>query len=159
MTDKPAAPVTRQYVIFTLDSTDYAIPVDNILEIMRTPEVTPLPSLPEWALGIVHLRGDIVSVVDLRRFLGKPAGDIRAGRLLLVRSLREEIQAGFVVDDVSEVADLPEATELCGGESSEPVAQFARGVLERDEKILVVLDPERLMLSPALRQFETLASS
>ena len=159
-TEQPAKENGRQHVVFTLDSTDYAIPISNVVEVTRPLDVTPLPNLPEWALGISNFHGDIVSIVDLRRFLGMPASDnLRSGRLLLVRSLLEDIQVGLVVDDVTEVADLPEVTELSDNESHERVAQFVRGVLERQGKVLVLLDPERLMLSPTLRQFETAASS
>jgi purine-binding chemotaxis protein CheW len=158
--EEPGQTAGRQHVIFTLDSTDYAIPICNVLEITRPLAVTPLPNLPEWALGISNYRGEIVSVVDLRRFFGMPTADnLRAGRLLVVRSLREDIQVGLVVDDVREVVELPEVTELSNTESLETVAQFVLGVLERQEQVLVLLDPERLMLSPTLRQFETAASS
>jgi purine-binding chemotaxis protein CheW len=148
------------HVVFNLDTNDYAIPAANVLEVVRTLDITPLPNLPDWALGICNCRGEIVSVVDLRRFLGiTPAAEAKNGRLMILRSLVEDLQVGLIVDDVREIVDLPEVTELQNTESQDAIAQFVRGVVEREGSVLVLLDPERLMLSPALRQFETAAPS
>src|SRR4030095_6422769 len=77
----------EQHVIFTLDGASYSLPIASVTEIGRPLAVTPLPNVPEWMVGVANLRGDIISVVDLRRFFGLGADEApRGGRMLVVRS-------------------------------------------------------------------------
>jgi hypothetical protein len=64
------AAVEEQHVIFTLAGTEYAAPIANVIEIGRPMVVTPVPNVPDWVLGVANLRGDIISMVNLRAFLG-----------------------------------------------------------------------------------------
>lgn len=147
-----------QHVVFALDETQYAIPIQNVLEISRPPSVTAIPNVPDWLLGIANLRGDIVSIVDLRRFLGMTAADpARTARLMMVRSLREDIQVGFIVDGVREIAYVNEIARLPESPASDQVRPYLTGIAGRDKRMLVLLDPERLLLSSRMRQFETVA--
>jgi chemotaxis signal transduction protein len=62
----------RQYVRFQLGPFQFALPLENAIEIGNKPDITPLPNLPEWVFGICNLRGDIISVVDLSQILQLP---------------------------------------------------------------------------------------
>jgi chemotaxis signal transduction protein len=57
----------QQYIIFKLCDIEFALPLKNATEIGHTPDITPLPNLPQWVVGICNIRGDIVSVVDLKQ--------------------------------------------------------------------------------------------
>jgi hypothetical protein len=59
-----------QHVVFGLAGNTYAIPIDSVREIGRPPAMTSVPNVPDWVLGLVNVRGDIVSLVDLRDFPG-----------------------------------------------------------------------------------------
>ena len=63
----------RQYIKFLLDEIVLGIPLTNALEIEQLSEITPLPSLPPWIPGICNIRGEIISVVDLRGFFQMPS--------------------------------------------------------------------------------------
>lgn len=63
----------RQYVRFQLGPFQFALPLENAIEIGNKPDITPLPNLPEWVLGICNLRGDIISVVNLCQILRLPS--------------------------------------------------------------------------------------
>lgn len=155
-----SAVATEQHVIFSLGGTAYSFPIANVLEIGRPLAVTPLPNVPDWVVGVANLRGDIISVVDLRRFLGMAADDsLHAGRMLVVRSKIEEIQTALIVDAVRGIRLLD------GGRVAQPTAPledgvtpYMRGVYEHKERLLVLLDPEKLMLSPEMRRFEAVSS-
>jgi len=72
--DDPLAEVDpgKPYLQFILAGHDYAVGLTNVLEIGSPAAITPLPHVPEWLLGVSNLRGDILSVVDLRLFFGLP---------------------------------------------------------------------------------------
>lgn len=148
----------EHHVIFTLGETAYSLPIDNVLEIARPPVVTPLPSVPDWVEGVANLRGDIISVINLRAFLGiggEAPISTRETRMLVVRSRYEEVTTGMVVDSVREISYLDaERFDMPTAPVEGQVGQYLRGVHEHGEHLLVLLDPERLMLSPEMRQFE-----
>jgi len=149
----------EQHVIFTLDDAAYSFPISSVTEIGRPLDVTPLPNVPEWIAGVANLRGDIVSVVDLRRFFGFGDDETpRGGRMLVLRSKSEEIQTALMVDAVRGIRIFN------GGQVQQvtapvetSVAPYMRGVYEHDKGLVVLLDPEKLMLSPEMQQFEAAA--
>jgi purine-binding chemotaxis protein CheW len=146
-----------QHVVFRLAGNTYAVPIDNVLEISRLPGVTTVPNVPDWVLGLVNVRGDIVSLVDLRDFLGQGHSVFNAlSRMLVVRARPEEMTAGLMVDEVLGIRFIG-ADRICAPDlsSDDPVVSYLRGVVDADGKLLVVLDLDRLLLSAEMKQFET----
>jgi purine-binding chemotaxis protein CheW len=149
------APAGEQHVVFTLAGTDYAVPISRVLEIGRPSQVTPLPNVPDWVLGLTNLRGDIISVVDLRGFLGLGQAPLGAGRMVVVRSGGEDLTTGLMVDRVKEICRLPvRPLPAPAAAVDDRVAPYLRGVAEHADRLLVFLDLDRLLLSGELRQFD-----
>ena len=147
------SPETR-HLLFAVADLDFAVPIGQVLEIARPAATTPLPHLPDWLAGVTMVRGDIVSVVDLGRFLGLPRGvaEPRA-RLLLVRA--GDVQAGLLVDRVAGVHVLPPTTgRLTERIGNDRVRPYLRGVANHNGRPLLILDLDRLFQSPEMRPFE-----
>ncbi len=145
-----------KHVLFLLDGTQYAIPLENVLEIQRLPRVTALPHVPEWLRGVTNLRGDILSVVDLRVLLSlNETPNSTAQRLLVVRSTREELVIGWVVDRVIGIRGVaPGEVKSYAAQTGDSVAPFIQGLVERDGRFMAVLDVDIILASPELRQFD-----
>lgn len=144
-----------RHVVFTTGGDTYALPLESVREIARMPQTFPVPNTPTWLAGVTNLRGDVVSVVDLGAFLGLEDGLGRADRrLLAVKATREDVFVGLIVDRVNGIRDLgadrPELPARCAG----ALTPYISGVGESDGRMVVVLDADRLLLSPAMRQFE-----
>jgi len=159
--DPAAAALARpedeeQYVIFTLAGAEYAAPITNVIEIGRPLSVTPVPNVPDWVVGVANLRGDIISMVDLRAFLGmERIGYGHASRMLVAQAHQGHLTTGLIVDRVSGIWYLP--VDQIGAPAApieDQVTPYLRGVYELDGRLLVVLDLDRLLLSPEMRQFE-----
>lgn len=154
-----AAPVGEaggeQHVIFSLAETEYAAHIGNVTEIGDPLEATPVPNVPDWVLGVANLRGDIISMVDMRMFLGmEPTGSGHGRRMLVAQARGEELTTGLIVDRVSGIRYLD--VKRIGAPAApmdDQVAPYLRGVYEHDGRLLVVLDFDRLLLSPEMRQF------
>jgi purine-binding chemotaxis protein CheW len=86
----------------------YAVPVGNVVEVVRPGEVTPVPGAAAELLGVLNLRGHVLAVADLARVLGLRAATPPA-RMLVAES--GDLRAGLVIDDVSEVGELGDPTE------------------------------------------------
>lgn len=145
-----------KHVLFVLDDTHYAVAMENVLELQRLPRVTPLPSVPNWLRGVTNLRGDVLSVVDLRSLLEIPPAESSVSqRLIVVRSTLEEISTGWIVDRVIGVRrlateDMQPASTLATGAST----RFLNGIVEFDDRLIALLDVNRVLSSPEMRQFE-----
>ncbi len=147
----------ERHLVFTLDSISYAIPVVNMIEIGRPLPVTRLPFVPAWMLGIVNLRGDIISVVCLRTFLDMtpPDTNARGQRMIVVRSATNEIVTCLLVDGVREIRYL-ELDRINRSPFDEHASRFLHATYTDDDgRTLRRLDTEALLSSPQMRLFET----
>jgi purine-binding chemotaxis protein CheW len=120
-----------EYLAFTLGGDVYAAPVALIREILKPPPLTPVPRAPHEILGIVSVRGQLVTVIDLRRRLrlAESAATKRA-RILLVDATGGEVM-GMFVDEVLQVyrlaeAEIEPAVSALGGEVASYIAGIAR---------------------------------
>lgn len=144
----------RRHIVFTLAGSHYATPVGSVVEIGHVPPVTPVPNVPAWVQGVTNLRGEILAIVDLRRFFElEDDGTEGVGRMLVTRAAGEDLTAGLIVDDVRGVASLS-AADLSAPTASydDRIAPFVTGVQERDGRRLAVLDLESLLNSREIRQ-------
>ncbi len=93
-----------QIVNFTVDNVNYGVPVDQVREVRDMQSVTPVPGAPAYVEGVTNLRGQIITVIDLRKRLGIAGGN-GAGEKILIIDL-EKSAVGVVVDSVTEVSTI-----------------------------------------------------
>jgi len=146
----------RDVLSFTLADETYALPLESIHEILKTPPITPVPRAPADVLGIISVRGRITTVLDLRLrlHLAHEPASARA-RVLLVDSGVELL--GLLVDAVQQVhrlnPDEVALSNMVSGELADYVVGIgrpgARRMAERDatstEELLILLDPAALL--------------
>ena len=144
-----------RYVLLSIASAHYAVLEAFVTELERIPKITPVPRVPAWIRGVTNLRGDVISVVDMRVFLGLDPTASHAARMLVVRLLMEEFSTGLLVDGVDRIVAVP-AEAITPPESSleGPLAPYLRGMCVIEERLVAVLDLDQLLRSPEIRQFE-----
>lgn len=146
----------QSIVAFQLGGTTYGLPMEHVTEIQRVPAVTNLPHVPDWVQGVANLRGHIVSVVDLRMLIGLDPTDAGSPtrRLVVIQSLVDEIDTGLVVDRVLGIRNIS-SSQIAAPTSAveERLAEYLSGVVELEERLIVLLDVEKLLLSDVFRQF------
>ena len=148
----------EQHVIFHLADTEYTVPIGNVTEIGRPLPTTIVPNVPGWMVGVANLRGDIVSMVDLRGFLGMPPAQFEQdGRMIIAQSTDEEVTVGLLVDRVSGIRFLAvEDINVPTAAIEDQVAPYLRGVYEDNGRLLVVLNLDKLLLSSEMQRFESI---
>jgi purine-binding chemotaxis protein CheW len=154
-TARPHRPSAPRHVVFELNDVRYAVPLENVREIQQLPTITPLPRVPDWLSGITNWRGEVLSVVDLRLLLKLPPLEPRQSqRLLIVHSTVEEIATGWIVDRLIGLRGIARQ-ELRGATLEKAVPpSFIRGIADVEGHFVGVLDVNRVLASPELRQFE-----
>jgi purine-binding chemotaxis protein CheW len=134
--------VSRLVCTFTVQGLLLGLPVADVQEVLREPEVTPIPGAPAAVRGLVNLRGDIIVATDLRRRLALPArtGDGSA-MSLVVRT--PDGPAALAVDEVGDVLELVGQAAAPPETLEAHLRDLAVGVHELDDGLLVVLDAAR----------------
>jgi len=149
MTGAAQQPV-RELLAFTLGSEDYAIDILAVREIRAYGGVTAIAGAPPHLKGVINLRGAIVPIVDLRLQFGAGAASYTPFTLLVVVEIGRRT-VGMVVDAVSEVVSLPAGAILPAPEVAAVFDQSSvLGLAPVAERMLVVLDVQRLLSSPAM---------
>ncbi|WP_299135128.1 chemotaxis protein CheW [uncultured Vibrio sp.] len=134
-----------QWVTFQLQEETYGINVMQVREVLRYSEIAPVPGAPDYVLGIINLRGNVVTVIDTRSRFGLMQGEITDNtRIIVIESERQVI--GILVDSVAEVVYLRsseiDTTPSVGTDES---AKFIQGVSNRDGKLLILVDLNKLL--------------
>ena len=145
---------THQYLSFFLGGEEYATDILTVQEIKGWDTVTRVPYSPDYILGVINLRGSIVPVIDLRvRFsLEKALFDAATVVIVVhVAGTRGERIVGIVVDAVSDVYTVPSENiqpppDVMGSVDH----MFVVGLANLDNKLLIILDIERLVISSVL---------
>jgi purine-binding chemotaxis protein CheW len=140
-----------KYVRFLLDDIFMAIPLFSALEVGHRPDITPLPNLPDWVLGISNIRGEIVSVLDLKRFFGRSSpGASRGSHLIIIHN--QDLKVGIIVDSIMGIISLDgqETDVQPNPYRSGEISSFLSGVVVSGEKLLNILDVDRLLAHPRM---------
>lgn len=144
-----------RYVVFTTAGSAYAVLETSVTEVGRIPKITMVPRVPDWLRGVTSLRGEVLSVVDLRVFLGFEPTSPHTGRLLVVRLTDEEFSLALLVDAVDQIASVarddvkPPASPLEGA-----LAPYLAGVARVGDRLVAALDLDALLHSTDIRQFD-----
>lgn len=145
--NKPAANAheTRQCVTFRLDAETYAIDVMQVREVLRAGDIVPVPGAPAFVLGIINLRGNVVTVMDARMRFGLAPRDAGESRRVVIIDSNDQV-AGILVDSVAEVIEIAEAdVEPAPAVGTDDAARYIQGVVSRDDDLVILVDLNRLL--------------
>ena len=142
-----------QWVTFRLGEETYGINVMQVQEVLRMTEIAPVPGAPVYVLGIINLRGNVVTVMDTRQRFALPQREPDdATRIVIIEA--EDQVVGILVDSVAEVVYLNqpeiESPPNVGNEES---SRYIQGVANREEGLLILVDLNRLLTDEEWREF------
>jgi purine-binding chemotaxis protein CheW len=137
----------EQFIVFQLGGEEYGLPIASVDEVVRVPEtLTRLPKAPAFIDGVMNLRGRVVPVIDQRRRFDFE-GQVERRRERVVVVTIDHLQAGFVVDGVSEVLRIPASqlrpTPEISGDRSQVIDRIAN--IEVEGRMILLLDPHELL--------------
>ena len=133
----------RQYCTFYADGHYFGLDVLRVQEIIRYQEMTRVPLAPPVVRGLINLRGQIVTAIDLRRRL---EFDDRPAELLPVNVVvrTDDGAVSLLVDEIGDVLEVPEALFERPPETLRGMArELIRGAYKLQDRLLLILDTER----------------
>jgi purine-binding chemotaxis protein CheW len=136
---------SERFLVFSLRDQDYAIPLLNVKEVIAIPEITPIPYSPSHFKGIMNLRGQIISVIDLRLKFKFPPSDQTQETAIIILDL-DSVFFGVIVDTIDcvlavESADLRPSPDI----DNQTRHDCITGVTQKGEKLVLVLDIHRTL--------------
>lgn len=136
---------SNAYLTFSLGEEKFAIPVDQVQEVVELGQVTKVPNAPEYMLGIINLRGRVLPLLDTKLKLGLPATiKTQKSRIMVLDILSEDdknLQIGAMVDVAREVVEVGqhEIQDAPGFENLKTTAPIT-GIVNNHGDITMIMD-------------------
>lgn len=142
-TKSMATHTSGQFSTFFVADLFFGVDVLHVQEVLRSQHMTPVPQAPEVIEGLINLRGQIVTAIDMRRRLLLPPNTAdQASMNMVVRTADGAVS--LLVDEIGDVLDMDVSTYEQPPENLAPAARdLIRGVYKLKDRLLLVLDEER----------------
>lgn len=137
---------SQRYLAFSLKDEEFAVPLSAVREVIAMPDITPVPHAPNHFLGIMNLRGQVISIMDLRTKLGmKAQGDNPTETGVIIFDFGD-VSLGSVVSSINsvvsfsseEIQDKPQTL-------NQFKSDYITGVAKRGDKLTLILDVARAL--------------
>ncbi len=134
-----------QWVTFRLENETYGINVMQVREVLRYSEIAPVPGAPSYVIGIINLRGNVVTVVDTRERFGLPSTEITDNTRIVILETENQV-VGILVDAVAEVVYLRQSEiEPAPNVGNENNARYIQGVSHKNDELLILIEIKNLL--------------
>jgi len=134
-----------QWVTFRLANETYGINVMQVQEVLRYTEIAPVPGAPAYVLGIINLRGNVVTVIDTRNRFGLAPAEVTDNTRIVIIEAEKHV-VGILVDAVAEVVYLRQSEiETAPNVGNDDSAKFIQGVCHKNNELLILVDLDKML--------------
>lgn len=141
-----------QWVTYQLDGEIYGIDVMRVQEVLKVTEIAPVPGAEGYILGIINLRGNVVTVIDTRKRFGLPSKDPDDMTRIIVVEVKGNV-IGMLVDSVAEVVYLYQSDiEPTPTVTSDDNSYYIHGVSSRDGTLIILVDINRFITKESVAE-------
>lgn len=146
---------SEQFLTFLLAGEEYGIDILRVQEIKGWEEATVIPNTPDYIQGVINIRGTIVPIIDLRQRFNLELLEYGATTVVIVLRVESGTRSrimGIVVDAVSDVYNVPSEEMKPPPDFGTAISiEFVRGLATVDDKMVIMLDIDKLLNSDELR--------
>ncbi|MEE2730482.1 chemotaxis protein CheW [Ketobacter sp.] len=145
-----------QWVTFQLAGETYGINVMQVQEVLRFTDIAPVPGGSYHVLGIINLRGNVVTVIDTRLRFGLPKGEITDNTRIVIIEANGHV-IGILVDSVAEVVYLRQSEiDSSPNVGNDESARYIQGVCHKDGELLILLELDKLLTDDEWAELEAI---
>lgn len=146
--------ISEKYLTFLIDKQYYAYHINDVREIIEMQDIIPVPEFPEYAKGIINLRGSLIPIIDVRLRFCKKERDYNERTCIIILDLKT-IEVGFIVDTVDEVMDIEkENISAVPKLSDSKTRKFIEGVGKTPQKIVMILNAQKMLNSEEIKSLD-----
>jgi len=135
----------NQYVVFEIEDREFAVDIERVKTIEKVTEITRVPGTQDFVMGVINLRGDVIPVIDTRKRMDLGDRDFDSESRIIIMNV-DDMEAGITADSATEVIgierDLIDSNLDFSGDRDDG---FIKGVARLQERIIVILDLEKLL--------------
>lgn len=132
-----------QIVNFTIGDVNYGVPVEQVREVRDMQTVTPVPGAPSYVEGVTNLRGQVITIMDLRKRLNIKESEEGGKKIIVIEMGKAAV--GVVVDTVTEVTTLDGADLDKNLQTTTNLDRYVVGVGKQENKLIIVLDLTKII--------------
>lgn len=137
--------IDNKYVIFKLNKEYYGIPIDKVISIEIMQKSTRIPNAPKYVKGVINLRGEVVSLIDLRQKLGMELSEVSNNSRIIVVS-DDDIFAGLIVDSSSEVMEInSDSIDNPPNTNENDYLSYIYGIGKSDSRLVILLNLTKIL--------------
>jgi len=148
---------TLQIVVFKLGQEEYGLQIDQIKEVVITPNITEMPQTASYVKGVANIRGNVIAIFDLAdRFnLNKEKSATLSSKYTLVIE-SEDLKLGILVDEVPNTvsvkkSDLDESVSIISDANTE--SNYIKGIIKTDERLIILIDVFKVVDQDSANEF------
>ncbi|NOQ81641.1 MAG: chemotaxis protein CheW [Methylophaga sp.] len=144
-----------QWVTYQLEDETYGINVMQVQEVLRITEIAPVPGAPSYVIGIINLRGSVVTVIDTRSRFGLTSKESDDQTRIIIVEVNGNV-IGMLVDSVAEVVYLHQSEiDTAPNVNNDDSSRFIQGVCSRDEHLLILVDVDKFLTEEEIADFSS----
>jgi len=132
-----------QIVNFTVGDVNYGVPVEQVREVRNMQKVTHVPGAPSYVDGVTNLRGQIITVIDLKKRLNLPQNSSGGEKIVVVEL--GKVAVGIVVDTVTEVSTVKSSDIERHMEIATKLDYYMLGIGKQGDKLIAILDLAKII--------------
>jgi purine-binding chemotaxis protein CheW len=148
----------NKYLIFSIMTEYYAIPIINVKEIIRYEQITPIRDSQKYLKGVINLRGKIIPIVDMRLKLGIEENEFNDRTIIIIVDINGEkdiFSIGITVDSVHEVIDIPDSNiEEAPKVGLKLKSQYIQGIAKIRDNMAMIFNIDKILLAEEIEQIE-----
>ncbi|MGM0806313.1 MAG: chemotaxis protein CheW [Bacillota bacterium] len=130
---------TLKIVVITAGVEQYGLPIEHVASIERVLDITPMPEMPSDVLGIIHLRGNVIPIIDFGQLIGKGKTEITdQTRIVILQN--EESFLGLLTEAATDVMDIEADSIQSPGSFRSKEDSLINGVSKQDDHLIIVLN-------------------
>jgi purine-binding chemotaxis protein CheW len=143
-----------QWVTFRLAGETYGINVMQVQEVLRYTEIAPVPGASHHVLGIINLRGSVVTIIDARLRFGLPGGEVTENTRIVVIETGTHV-VGIMVDSVAEVVYLRQSEiDHPPSVGNDENSKYIQGVCNKNNELLILIGLDKLLTDEEWAEIE-----
>ncbi|MBY6037838.1 chemotaxis protein CheW [Fictibacillus nanhaiensis] len=126
-------------VIVKAGEEEYGLPINHVASIERVLDITPMPEMPQEVLGVIHLRGNIIPIIDFGQLLGSAKAKVtEASRIVVLQN--EQGYLGLLTEAATDVIDIQSDMIQSPGSFNQQEDSLIQGVAKQNDQLIIVLN-------------------